>query len=47
MLIQRLTDRLEGGDATGEFLEDFFSVRREQVSPFLEKAKEWVPPGIA
>jgi uncharacterized protein (DUF433 family) len=38
--IQNLIDYLEGGDSIDEFLEDFPSVRREQVIAFLEEAKE-------
>jgi uncharacterized protein (DUF433 family) len=40
--IQNLIDYLEGGDSIEEFLEDFPSVRREQVIAFLEEAKESV-----
>ncbi len=38
--IQTLIDYLEGGDSIDEFLEDFPSVRRDQVISFLEEAKE-------
>jgi len=38
--IQNLIDYLEGGESIDEFLEDFPSVRREQVIAFLEEAKE-------
>jgi uncharacterized protein (DUF433 family) len=38
--IQNLIDYLEGGDSIEDFLEDFPSVRREQVIAFLEEAKE-------
>ena len=38
--IQHLIDYLEGGDSIEDFLEDFPSVRREQVIAFLEEAKE-------
>jgi uncharacterized protein (DUF433 family) len=38
--IRNLIDYLEGGDSIDEFLEDFPSVRREQVIAFLEEAKE-------
>ena len=38
--IQNLIDYFEGGDSIDEFLEDFPSVRREQVITFLEEAKE-------
>lgn len=37
--IQNLIDYLEGGDSIDEFLEDFPSVRRDQVISFLEEAK--------
>jgi uncharacterized protein (DUF433 family) len=40
--IQNLIDYLEGGDSIDEFLEDFPSVRRDQVIAFLEEAKESV-----
>jgi uncharacterized protein (DUF433 family) len=40
--IQNLIDYLEGGDSIDEFLEDFPSVRRDQVISFLEEAKESV-----
>lgn len=38
--IQNLIDYLEGGDAIGEFLEDFPSVSRAQVIAFLEEGKD-------
>lgn len=40
--IQNLIDYLEGGDSIDEFMEDFPSVRRDQVIAFLEEAKESV-----
>ena len=40
--IQNLIDYLEGGDSIDEFLEDFPSVRRDQVISLLEEAKESV-----
>lgn len=40
--IQNLIDYLEGGDSIDEFLEDFPSVRRDQVISFLEEAKKSV-----
>jgi len=40
--IQHLIDYLEGADSIDEFLEDFLSVRRDQVISFLEEAKESV-----
>ena len=38
--IQNLIDYLAGGDSIDEFLEDFPSVRRDEVISFLEEAKE-------
>ena len=38
--VQNLIDCLEGGYSVDEFLDDFPSVRREQVIQFLEWAKE-------
>ena len=38
--IQNLIDYLEGGDSIEDFLEGFPSVSREQVTAFLEEAKE-------
>ena len=38
--IQNLKDYLEGGDSIDEFLEDFPSVKRDQVISFLEEAKQ-------
>ena len=38
--IQNLIDYLEGGDSIDAFLEDFPSVRRDQVFSFPEEAKE-------
>jgi uncharacterized protein (DUF433 family) len=40
--IQNLIDYLEGADSIDEFLEDFPSVRRDQVISFLEEAKKSV-----
>jgi uncharacterized protein (DUF433 family) len=40
--IQNLIDYLEGGDSIDEFLEDFPSVKRDQVISVLEEAKESV-----
>ena len=40
--IQNLIDYLEGGDSINEFLEDFPSVKRDQVISFLEEAKDSV-----
>jgi uncharacterized protein (DUF433 family) len=36
--VQHLLDYLVGGDAIGEFLEDFPTVSREQVEQFLQVA---------
>jgi uncharacterized protein (DUF433 family) len=36
--VQTLVDYLEGGYSVGEFLDNFPSVRREQVHAFLEQA---------
>jgi len=38
--IQNLIDCLESGYSVDEFLEDFPSVKREQVFQFLEQAKD-------
>lgn len=38
--VKNLTDSLEGGATIDEFLDDFPSVRREQVVAFLEEARE-------
>jgi uncharacterized protein (DUF433 family) len=38
--VQTLVEYLEGGYSVGEFLENFPSVRREQVSAFLEQATQ-------
>ena len=38
--VKNLTDYLEGGSTIGEFLDDFPSVKREQVIAFLEEARE-------
>ena len=40
--IQNLMDYLAGGDSIDEFLEDFPSVRRDQVITFLVEAKQSV-----
>ena len=37
--IQNLMDYLAGGDSIDEFLEDFPSVRRDQVISFLEEGE--------
>jgi uncharacterized protein (DUF433 family) len=36
--VQTLVDYLEGGYSVDEFLDNFPSVRREQVTRFLEQA---------
>ena len=38
--VKNLTDSLEGGSTIDEFLDDFPSVRREQVVAFLEDARD-------
>ena len=38
--VKNLTDCLEGGSTIDEFLDDFPSVKREQVIAFLEEARE-------
>lgn len=38
--VKNLTDSLEGGSTIDEFLDDFPSVKREQVIAFLEEARE-------
>jgi len=38
--IQKLIDYLKGGDSIEDFLEGFPSVSREQVTTFLEEAKD-------
>ena len=38
--VQTLVDYLEGGYSLDEFLDNFPSVRREQVHAFLEQATE-------
>lgn len=40
--VQTLLDYLEGGERLDDFLEDFPTVRREQVIAFLELAKDAV-----
>jgi uncharacterized protein (DUF433 family) len=37
--VKNLTDCLEAGDTIDEFLDDFPSVRRDQVIEFLEEAR--------
>ena len=38
--VQTLVDYLEGGYSVDEFLDNFPSVRREQVNAFLEQATQ-------
>jgi uncharacterized protein (DUF433 family) len=38
--VKNFTDSLEGGSTIDEFLDDFPSVKREQVIAFLEEARE-------
>jgi uncharacterized protein (DUF433 family) len=40
VLVKTLTDYLEAGDSIDVFLDDFPSVRREQVIQFLNEARE-------
>lgn len=38
--VKNLTDYLEGGSTIDEFVDDFPSVKREQVVVFLEESRE-------
>ena len=38
--VKNLTDYLEGGSTIDEFLDDFPSVKREQVVTFLDEARD-------
>lgn len=38
--VKNLTDYLEGGSTIDEFIDDFPSVKREQVVAFLEESRE-------
>lgn len=38
--VKNLTDYLEGGSTIDEFVDDFPSVKREQVITFLEESRE-------
>ena len=38
--VKNLTDYLEGGSTIDEFLDDFPSVKREQVITFLDEARD-------
>ncbi len=40
--VQSLFDHLEAGDAIGDFLEGFPSVRREQVIAILEESRQQI-----
>ena len=40
--VQTLIDYLEGGDTIDDFLDEFPTVRRQQVVAFLEEAKDRV-----
>jgi uncharacterized protein (DUF433 family) len=42
--VKNLTDCLEGGSTIDEFLDDFPSVKREQVIAFLEEARAVLTP---
>ena len=44
--VQNLTDSLEAGDSISVFLDDFPSVRREQVIEFLKQAKVQVTAAV-
>ena len=39
VLVKTLTDYLEAGDSIDEFLDDFPSVRRDQVVAFLHRGR--------
>lgn len=45
--VKTLTDYLEAGDTIDAFLNDFPTVRREQVIAFLEEARERVIAAVA
>jgi uncharacterized protein (DUF433 family) len=45
--VKTLTDYLEGGASIDAFLDDFPTVRREQVIAFLEEARERVVSAVA
>lgn len=45
--VKTLTDYLEGGDTIDAFLDDFPTVRREQVIAFLEEARERMIAAVA
>jgi len=43
--VQTLVDHLEGGYSVDEFLDNFPSVRREQIITFLDQAAHRLSPG--
>ena len=45
--VQTLIDYLEGGYGVDEFLDNFPSVRREQVNAFLEQAAQALLASVA
>jgi uncharacterized protein (DUF433 family) len=45
--VQTLIDHLEGGYSVDEFLDNFPSVRREQVNAFLEQAAQALLASVA
>ena len=45
--VQTLIDYLEGGYSVDEFLDNFPSVRREQVNAFLEQAAQALLASVA
>ena len=45
--VKTLTDYLEAGASIDAFLDDFPTVRREQVIAFLEEARERVISAVA
>jgi uncharacterized protein (DUF433 family) len=42
--VKNLTDFLEGGSTIDEFIDNFPSVKREQLIAFLEEARELLTP---
>jgi uncharacterized protein (DUF433 family) len=45
--VKNFTDCLEAGDSIDEFLEDFPSVRRDQLVEFLEQARAQLTAAVA
>lgn len=45
--VKNLTDCLESGESIDDFLEDFPSVKREQVIAFLEEARAQLSANVA